>query len=178
MGRSCKVTSWKVDTKRRNHLQTFHSILTIAKRHIRKNRKNDHKYNKSHHTWGWYREQSIARIHIRNDLCEKLLAYESSAKPQLIQGIHSQTVKPISPLNTGLNHLHIFIQRRTDVEVGKVDTKSSERHVSGLQWPYNLQDISQRSEESYLSENLYIFEDYGNKSSTELPDYSKGTPNF
>lgn len=99
----------------------------------------------------------MARTHTCNDVNEKQLVYKSSSKPQLLWNIHLQTSQSISPPSIRLYHLRIFTQKGTNVEVGKVDTKNSEKNTSGLWWLYNLLSTSQGSEESHLGKRSSYF---------------------
>lgn len=74
----------------------------------------------------------MVKTYIFDDIYEKQLTYKSFTKYQPTYDIHSQTPRPILHLNTQLNCLHIFTQRRTDAEVKEVDTKGSEKHASKL----------------------------------------------
>lgn len=99
----------------------------------------------------------MAKTRIYNGIYKKQLAYKNSLKPQSLWNIHPQTSQIISSLSTRLYRLRISIQRETNVEVGKISTKSSEKNTSRLQQPYNLLSISQRSEKSYLGEKSSYF---------------------
>ena len=91
----------------------------------------------------------MVRTHTCNDVREKQSAYESTLKPQPLWSIHPQTSRFISPPSTRLYRLRISTRRGTNVEVGKVGTKSSERNTGRLWRPYNLSSTSQGSEESH-----------------------------
>ena len=138
-----------VDAKRRNNVRTLYAILSRAKRSLRANGKDHHRYNKGNHPgrqhWWW----SITWTCTPNDPRQELSTNKCIPKPQLPRSLFLRTTDLISSSNAISHRVCSTAWRRAIDEIREVGTKSFEESFGGLSWQYNLLSLHQKSEKSH-----------------------------